>query len=441
MFGLVASVAAALVGSCSGSIGDARDIEDPIDQATVSTTVEPDGADTSTTPSSDPTTTTTTEAVRPPSLTVEDRLVAGIGTTSSFSITASAVDGGDVELTADGLPPDARLDGSTLEWRPPASGSWDVTITATDTDGASVSETVEMAARWPRRDDLLVALGDSVAAGHGLDALDYLGLDPCFRADGAGYPRRVADGLALAGSLPAPIEVGVVACTGATASQLLGTPVRAAIPGLDVDGPLTQVDWAVRSNPGYVVLTVGANDARFTEPSELVGDDGLDEDGLDERLAGFGDELGTILDRLVTETDARIVVTTYHNPVADDPNGVEGCTGECFRDAVAGALGRLGDAIGAAVDDQPADRVTLADLGDTFAGHGAGRRLGADLLSQNAEGAIADLVRELADLTDPYCSAGASPVETWVSVVDCVHPDAAGVATYAEVVLDALATP
>lgn len=447
--GLVVSVAAALLGSCSGSVGDAGDIEDPTSDAIVTSVTGDDGVETpvddaepstSAPPSSAPPTTRSVPTL-PPTLDVDGRLVAEIGAQSSFSVTAAAADGDDVEVRVQGLPDGAELDGTTIVWRPSAPGSWDVTVTAAARDDGGdviVEETVEMAARWPRRDDLVVAVGDSVAAGHGLDAWDFLGLDACFRAEELGYPRHVADGLAARGLLPAAPAVGVVACTGADAPEVLGSPVRASIPGLDVAGPLSQLDWAVRSNPAYVVLTVGANDARFTEPAELVGDDGLDLAGLRARLDGLGDDLDTILDRLVSETDARIVVTTYHNPVGDDPNGVDGCAGTCFVDAVTTAVDEVATTISSAAAHQPADRVSVADLSEAFAGHGAGRRLGADLLSQQGEGAIADLVADLADLTDPYCSASETSNETWISIVDCVHPDSTGAAVYGAAVLEAL---
>ena len=78
---------------------------------------------------------------------------------------------------------------ASFAWTPPVAGTWDGQVTATDDDGASTTADVTFIARHPHRQNVLVALGDSVAAGFGLDLTDALLGDPCWRAPRAGYPQ------------------------------------------------------------------------------------------------------------------------------------------------------------------------------------------------------------------------------------------------------------
>src|SRR5690606_25721842 len=68
-------------------------------------------------------------------------------------------------------------------------------------------------------DVVLAALGDSVAAGHGLDLWDLLGDDDCWRAADKSYAGRVEE--RLEDALGVDVDHHHLACSGATTADLL----------------------------------------------------------------------------------------------------------------------------------------------------------------------------------------------------------------------------
>lgn len=292
-------------------------------------------------------------------------------------------------------------------------------------------------ARHPARPGTLVALGDSVASGQGLELSDWLGRDPCWRAREESYAglvfeewRRGRDDAQLA----------LVACSGATVGDLLtedvtGGPAGAAPPGTEV---LAQVEWAVRANPALVTVTVGANDLQFSNPARSFTAAGELTDEVDGRLQRVEDGLTEVLRRLVDATDARVVVTTYHDPTAAHPQGVPACEGECFARAAADVVDRLAAAVEGAADRFPAARVQVADVRARFEGHGAPNGIGIDAVRAGGLGPLGDLAGRLLGGVSAFCARGDGDGDAWVNAVDCVHPNAAGARAYADEVLAAI---
>jgi hypothetical protein len=144
----------------------------------------------------------------------------------------------------------------------------------------------------------------------------------------------------------------------------------------------------------------------------------------------------------VAATDATVVVTTYHDPTAARPHGIDGCEGACFASAAAEVVSALDAAI-AGVASRFGDRVLVADVRPAFAGHGAGNGVGPDGMRAGdlpswVPAAAGGLVDGLSGVT-PFCADGDAGGEPWVSSFDCVHPNGTGADAYADAVVAALA--
>ncbi|MGH9027797.1 MAG: GDSL-type esterase/lipase family protein [Acidimicrobiia bacterium] len=338
----------------------------------------------------------------------------GVGNDGEMMVGASDPDGGDVTVAATGLPPGAVLGADGIEWAPDDAGTWMTTLRATDEDGATTTHTVRFESRYPQALEQLVALGDSVASGQGLDREDYLLLDECWRAEDAAYAALVYDDLDWSGGCD------LVACSGAETSDMPG-----------------QVEQAVAVNPELVTITIGANDLRFDHPEEMLTDEGVfDEAVASARLATLAGGLGDALTRLVSATDSTIVVTTYHNPAAGTPHGIDGCETTCFRAATDEMVDRLAATISGTARRFPDDRVLVADVSDAFDGHGAGNGYGPDgIRAGDGAGPFDFVFDHTTARTTPYCSKGDPDGDPWVSGLDCVHPDGDGSRAYADSIL------
>ena len=382
-------------------------------------------------------TTTTQPRNRPPDLAV-DSFVWTVGERLEARLSVGDADGTVTRITWRRPPPGFSSPGGaddSFSWTPPVAGTWEGQVMATDDDGATATADVTFIARHRYRQNVLVALGDSVAAGFGLDLTDALLGDPCWRAPGAGYPKRVMDRLVEEGRVPFADEARVVlaACAGSSTVDVWATPTwrpPGAPPELGEPG-WSQLDWAVRLNPRYVTLTVGANDVGVVDLSILEGGE-LDRSELDRRLDAVAGGVGYLLDELVARTDARIALTNYYNPTATEPTGLPGCRGECFAgltDVVHDALNRTLARAAA----RHGSRVQLVDVAALFEGHEAGDALGPDWLRDPIETFLGVQVRA-------YCSAD-DPPGSWVSSFDCIHPTGDGMAAIAEAVADAFSIP
>lgn len=362
------------------------------------------------------------------------------GETLRGSIEASDPDGEVVGITWVKAPPGmVRSEEGELgefEWTPGVAGYWVGEVVATDDDGATETAEIEFLARYRANPHYLVAIGDSVASGFGLQRRDFLFGDPCWRAPDAAYPGLVMERLLDAGALPdSDTRVVLAACVGTRVADLWGDAVHrpdGAPDGFEDEG-WSQMEWVIRTNPGFVTVTVGANDLGVVDLSWLsVSDSGgeINQVELSRRSASMRGTLGRLLERLVEETDAAVVLTTYYNPVADVPKGLTGCEGECFADLAGEVLGVLNQAI---VEEAAsfAPRVQVAEIAEVFTGHSAGDSFGPDW----ARGPIERL---LGIQVSAYCSERSAEDDdaTWISTLDCIHPNKEGMRAIASVVAD-----
>ena len=319
-----------------------------------------------------------------------------------------------------------------FSWTPPVAGTWRVEVSATDDAGATTTAGITFVSRHPPRRHTLVGLGDSVAAGFGLDLTDALLGDPCWRAPADAYPGRVMDRLIGSGKVPrSEANVVLAACAGSSAGDVRDSPTWPP-PGAPEDfgeAGWSQLDWAIHLNPGYVTLTVGANEVGVVDLAVLAGGE-LDRAELDRRLDVVAGGVGYLLDELVDRTDARIVLTNYYNPTAAKPVGLQGCRGDCFVELG----GIVHDALNRTLAEAAArhgPRVQLVDVARLFDGHEAGDALGPGWLREPIETFLGVQVRA-------YCSEE-DPPGSWISSFDCVHPTGDGMAAIAEAVAAAFA--
>lgn len=304
-------------------------------------------------------------------------------------------------------------------------GHQDVTALAVGQAGRPEVYRRSLAVVNPDQPMTIVAMGDSVASGHGLDLLDYLGRDPCWRDEDGAYPALVGRDL--------DYEVHLVACSSAEVGDLDEELVTGG-PELDGVNRRTQLGWAQQVNPELVTLTIGANDLRFDHPDELLVDGRLDEAEVQERLDGIAAALARLLEELVDTTTSTVVVTTYHNPTADNPQGVDGCELECFAAAAADVADRLNGVISRAAAAHP-ERVVLADVAGDFDRHGAPNGRGPDGL-RAGKGFLGRILPIPTTGVSAYCARGDHTNDTWINALDCVHPNGEGARAYADVVLD-----
>jgi lysophospholipase L1-like esterase len=219
-----------------------------------------------------------------------------------------------------------------------------------------------------------LALGDSVPSGTDLP-------------DGVGYPLRLGQQIADASGRPIQL-------------------INRARPGEQSAGVLANQLGDIRTiQPELVTLTVGAND--FLVPAIECGSAAMDSNP-DTRCSGtsllravptFERNFRSILSRLVNETGATIVVTTYFNPF---PRG-----SRCAPATTDAALRYLNRTI-TDVAAEFGDRDVVVDLAPIFKGH---------------EG------REPAGWFSP------SPTRTMCTDI---HPNAAGHDAIANAMMDAL---
>ncbi len=409
-----------------------------------------DRADAPATTATSTPTTTAAPINRPPSIRVVPLARAEIGEVLSDSIVAFDPEGDDVVVRVGdgptGFAPVVNARGRIIgfEWEPVEPGEWDVWVSGTDPDGLVVEEVIRLIARHPRSVDLVLAMGDSVAAGFGRDRSDFLGDDDCFRSEDDAYGLTVADTLADIGSLTPDSGALLVACTGATLGALTTDPVVAtqrngAVLG---EGERSQLDWASDLNPTIVTLTIGATDLGLLDAEvleRLVRDRSENASvtvDLDRRLDLIDRELVEVLERLTTTTDAHIAITTYFDPTPMDPVGLDGCEAECFASAMAELYAALNQRILAAaatVDDARTSIVRL-DEDDVWE---AGNALGPDALREGL-GPLQGLVDRFTGGGGAACADDSEPEQDLITALDCVHPNEAGHDLVASRVVDEL---
>jgi lysophospholipase L1-like esterase len=290
--------------------------------------------------------------------------------------------------------------------------------------------------RAPANPTTLVAIGDSVAAGMGLQWQDWLRPDGCWRAGSSSYGGRMFDKWrkAAPSAHRSSYRFTLLACKGETAAGLGGGGT----------GP-SQIDGAIAADPGVITVTIGANDLGFVNPERFFDANGkLTTASIDRSMRALRTALTADLRELVDKTSAAIIVTTYHNPTAGDPTGVPGCRGKCFVTAVSSVLDTLNRTITEAAGTFPRERVRVADVGARFVGHGAPNGWGVDALREVGVPSwvpIPDVARGVlseAKGIQAYCSANHNiwNDKNYVNGIDCVHPNGDGAAAYGDAVWD-----
>lgn len=374
----------------------------------------------------------------PPTISAPNLIQAVIGGEVAVDFVVSD-DNGDAVSGLENVPPGVvQVEGSTTRytWKPTQPGTWVAIIRAVDNVGQETTADVTFVSRYPTNPSFVVAMGDSVASGHGLDTSDYITGDDCFRSD-KGYPSRVVEGLIAEQWLPTDGRVAVVACTGTTAEHLMtkeftGGFAETAPSGTD---KLTQVEWAVRANPALILITVGVNDVGFINPERFFrADNVVNSVVVAEGVYSLEQGLEAALNELIASTDAVIVVTEYYNPTAPNPQGFDGCRTECFRTATEGVVTEINSTLATVVAGYDQRRVRLVRLQDLFDGHGAPNGLGPDGLRE-AEGWIGDLTGNFLGGIQPFCAKGETQGEPWINNLDCVHPTETGAQQIADQII------
>jgi lysophospholipase L1-like esterase len=169
---------------------------------------------------------------------------------------------------------------------------------------------------------IYVALGDSVAAGHGLGApTDQSDAEVCHRSQLA-YPALLGQSPFFANPAGA---AGSVACSGAVSANLLDVPQPIGPLALT---PQLAVVRALGLAPATVTITAGANDVAFVEVLEAclrqpgAGPSGPCAQQASPLLARL-QALHATLTRLIAEVSVlpgpqRILVTGYYDPLPGD---------------------------------------------------------------------------------------------------------------------------
>ncbi len=354
-------------------------------------------------------------------------------------------DGDDVVVTVDdgplGFSPTLNTRGRVtgFAWEPVVPGEWTITVSATDPEGATTEVDVTLVGRNPRSLDLVLAMGDSIAAGFGRDRSDLLGSDECSRSEESSYGLQTHAELVEVGSLEAGAEALLVACTGTTATSMLDNPVIATTPNGTVSeqAARSQLQWAVDLNPTIVTLTVGAADLGLFDAVQLDALPTVDDGELTARRQRTEDALAVLLDRLVTETDAHIALTTYFDPTAADPVGVEGCEGRCFADFYGDQISALNTVIEAVASEQSEGRVSLVRLDGVDDVWEAGNAVGPDGL-RDGLGPLQGVIDRFTGGGGATCAADGAPEQDLISGLDCLHPNAEGHVEISRLVADAL---
>lgn len=384
--------------------------------------------------------TTTTIANRAPEFRRLSVARAELGQRFSEAIIASDPDGDDVTVRLGSAPPgfapiiNSRGSITGFDWRPLEAGEWEVEVTATDPFGARTTEAIQLVARAARSVPLVLSMGDSIAAGFGRDRSDFLGTDDCFRSEDDAYATRTTEALVDAGALAEDAEVLLLGCAGATSESLLAEPIHATDDaGGREEGERSPVAWAAMLNPTIITVTIGGEDMGFFERDLPLGD----VSDVASSRRELESQLDRVLDQLLRTTDAHIAITTYYDPTASDPIGVEGCRGDCFSDAMGALVDQLNDAIVGSSERASADRVSIVHLDGENDVWEASNGLGPDFLRENL-GPFGGVLDRFTQGSSATCADGGSPPEDLVSSLDCVHPNTAGHRRISQLVTDAL---
>jgi len=396
--------------------------------------------------SSSTSTTTTTQAPnRPPEVRVVSQGRAEVGQRLTESILGFDPDGDDVVVTLGeaplGFAPTLNTRGRVtgFSWEPVEPGEWTVEVVGVDPEGATTSSDLTLIARNPRSLDLVLAMGDSVAAGFGRDRSDLLGNDDCFRSEDSAYGLQSHGELVDVGALRGDAQAWLLACADATLGSMSLDPVEATDPAGAVleEPPRSQMQWAIDLNPTIITITAGIADTGLFDPEQFGAVTSTDSSEFANRLELIEDQLTELLGRLVTTTDAHIAITTYYDPTAADPVGIENCESTCFTNAYGARITALNSSIEAAVNALPEGRVSLVRLDGVNDVWEAGNAVGPDGL-RDGLGPLQGVIDRFTGGGGATCAASGEPNQDLVSGLDCLHPNKDGHNEITRLVVDAL---
>ena len=397
---------------------------------------------------------TTTTALPPAAPTVRSPPVARaeIGQVFSDAIVVIDPNGDDTEVTISGRAPEGfatvvntrgRVTG--FQWEPVRAGEWTIDVVATDPGGLSTAAPLTLIARSPKSLDMVLALGDSIAAGFGRDRSDFVGSDQCFRSENDAYAKSVHATLVEAGSLGPESELVIAACAGASAQTMRTRSVTPTNGNGDIAGTAaSQLEHATNLNPTIVTLTVGVVDVGLFDAAALT-EPGADNDPIAARdeflvnnsLERFSTNLDLVLEQLVRTTDAHIIITTLYDPTASIPNGVDGCKGSCFAALMEGVVDDTNAVILESVAAQTDGRISVARLDGDADVWEAKNGLGPDALRDRL-GPLQGFVDNFTGGSSATCADEGGPDQDLISSLDCAHPNTAGHRAIADIVADTL---
>ena len=392
--------------------------------------------------------TTTTIPPSPPEVRVPESTFALVGQATSEAVVVTDPNDDDVvvRLLDDDVPGLAAVTNVRgriigFEWEPTRAGEWTVEVTATDPGGLVGTSSVRLIARNEASVDMFYVMGDSIAAGFGRDRSDFTGADGCFRSEADSYGARSFVDLIDAGALSTGAELVITACDGIEVGDLVTRPTSATNGDGDVVGEdLPQLERATLLNPTIVTLTVGAADVGLFDLEEfLLPDAGqdpgraIDEAELARRTERVGEQLTAVFDELVTTTSAHIVLTTAFNPVAANPIGVPGCTGECMVAASDRITNALNAVLIEVASNQREGRVSIARLDGDADVWEAPNGLGIDAL-RDGLGPLQGVVDTFTGGATALCADDGGTDDPLISSLDCAHPNGDGHRAIADVV-------
>ena len=405
-----------------------------------------------TTAASTSTSTTTTIPPQPPAVGLPEMAFAVVGQNVSEAIVVTDPNGDEVVIRAfgedvPGFAPVVNVRGRMIgfEWEPTEAGEWDVEVTATDPGGLVGSAQVQLVAHHQPSVDMFYAMGDSIAAGFGRDRSDFAGTDDCFRSEVDAYGAIAFQTLIEAGALGAQAEFMAVACAAAGSGDLATLATSATnIDGEVVGEPLPQLVRATLLNPTIITLTVGAGDAGLFALEEFLltnaGQDptaAVDELELDRRISTVRADLIDVFDVLISTTSAHMVLTTAFNPVAANPVGIDGCSGECMVAASSRVVDVLNEMLIDVASTQREGRVSIARLDGEADVWEAPNGLGIDAL-RDGLGPLQGIVDNFTGGTSALCAEDSGVDESLVSSLDCAHPNEDGHREIADIVATVL---
>ena len=183
-------------------------------------------------------------------------------------------------------------------------------------------------------------------------------------------------------------------------------------------------------------MTIGVSDLGLFSAEQTAEIVTPDPDAVrDEEV--LRENLDTILEQLVTATDAHIALTTYYDPTAAVPNGVDACDASCFSEAFANRIETLNTAIVSVAQQYPKARVSLVRLDGEVDVWEAGNAVGPDVLREGL-GPLQGLVDQFTGGGGATCASQGGPERDLISGLDCVHPNAEGHEEIQTLVVEAL---